>query len=59
MRRHAKVNLRLDVREDAVRSAIVPGDGAGSMLIDRVAGGLAHAAGFPWGGADRTRDWHP
>ena len=28
--------LRLDVREDAVRSAIVPGDAAGSMLIDRV-----------------------
>ena len=33
--------LRLDVREDAVRSAIVPGDGVGSMLIDRVRAGGA------------------
>ena len=30
--------LRLDVREDAVRSAIVPGDGVGSMLIGAARG---------------------
>ena len=42
--------LRLDVREDAVRSAIVPGDAAGSMLIDRVrAGGATACRRLPMG----------
>ncbi|MEO1372018.1 MAG: PSD1 and planctomycete cytochrome C domain-containing protein [Planctomycetota bacterium] len=45
--------LRLDLREDALHSAIVPGDAAASMLIDRVrAGGskrmppVSHGAGL-------------